>query len=51
MKYPSSDRIEVLKNLEAIQMQMDETGIASAQLEKEQQAQFNAFHAFRKEEE
>ena len=27
MKSPSNDRIEALKNLEAIQMEMDETGI------------------------
>ena len=49
MKSPSNDRIEALKNLEAIQMEMDETGITSAQLEKEQQAHFNTFHAFIKE--
>ena len=30
---------------------MEETGISPSKLEKEQQAQFNAFHAFRKEEE
>ena len=51
LKFPSSDRIEVLKNLEEIQKEMDEAGITPAKLEKEQQAQFNAFCAFRKEEE
>ena len=51
LKYPSSDRIEALKNLEVIQMEMDETGITPGKLAKEQQAQFNAFCAFRKEEE
>ena len=32
-------------------MEMEETEITSAMLEKEQQAQFNSFQAFRQEEE
>ena len=51
VKYPSSDRIEVLKFLQDIQLEMDEMGLTPSKLEKEQKAQFNAFRAFTKEEE
>ena len=51
MKSPSNDKIEALKVVEELQLEMNETRITLAKLEKEQQAQLNAFRALRKEEE
>ena len=48
---PSNNRIQVVACLEEIQLVMDDTEISPAILVKEQEAQFNSFRAFRKEEE
>ena len=42
-KNPVSERKEALENLENIQMEMEDSEITPALLEKEQQAQFNSF--------
>ena len=47
LKNPISDRKEVLEKLEEIQLEMEETEITSAMLEKEKKAQFNSFRVFR----
>ena len=50
-KNPVSERKEAMENLENIQMEMEDSEITPALLEKEQQAQFNSFRAFKREEE
>ena len=50
-KNPISERKEALEKLEEIQMEMEESEITPALLEKEQREQFNSFRAFRQEEE
>ena len=49
-KNPISERKESLEKLEEIQLEMEESEITPALLEKEQRAQFNSFRAFRREE-
>ena len=48
-KNPICERKEVVKNMEEIQMEMEEFENTSDLLEKEKRAQFNSFRAFRKE--
>ena len=50
-KSPISERKEALEKLEKIQLEMEISEITPALLEKEQNAQFNSFQAFRHEEE
>ena len=48
---PVSERHQALEKLEEIQLEMEELEITSSMLEKEKQAQFNSFLAFKQEEE
>ena len=50
-KNPISERREALQKLEKIQLEMEETEIAPALLEKEKKTQFNSFQAFKREQE
>ena len=50
-KNPTTERREALQNLEKIQLEMEETEITLALLEKEKKAQFNSFQDFQCEEE
>ena len=50
-KNPINERREALQKLEKIQLEMEETEITPALLEKEQKAQLNSFQDFRREEE
>ena len=50
-KYRISERKEVVRKLEEIQMEMEESENTSDLLEKEKRAQFCSFRAFRREEE
>ena len=50
-KNPINERKESLQKLEKIQMEMEDSEIIPALMEKEQKAQFNSFRAFRREEE
>ena len=50
-KNPINERKESLEKLEKIQLEMEDSKITPALLEKEQKAQFNSFRAFRREEE
>ena len=46
-KNPISERKEALEKLEKIQLEMEDSEITLALLEKEQKAQFNSFQYFR----
>ena len=48
-KIPISERIVALSTLEKIQLEMEDSEITPALLEREQNAQFNSFRAFTRE--
>ena len=50
LQYSTGNRIQALARLEEIQLEMEESEITPAILDKEQKSQFNSFRAFRKEE-